>query len=434
MLAPFSRRLGTLDRGGVAMDQISTELFSMALGLAKPWSVVKVEFSAQDQKLDLWLDFPAGSTFSCPECALTGCKVHDTSERTWRHLDFFQHQTFLHARLPRVTCPQHGVKTAAVPWARPGSGFTLLMEVYTVLLVQNGMTPTEAGRLLRAHDTRIWRILQHYVGKARQEADFSQVRAVGVDETSRRRGHRYVSIFMDLEQPRVIFATEGKDAATVHAFKDDLEAHGGRADQVQEFCLDMSAAFQKGLQEAFPGAAMTFDQFHLVQLLNKAVDEVRRQEQLDHPELKRTRWVWLKNDWNRTAREAAIFQDLRASRLKTVRATHLKAVFQDICACRDPAEAEAMLKRWYYWATHSRIRPMIRAARTIKRHWAGVVRWFHSRLTNSLLEAYSGLIQSAKRRARGFRSTSYLITMIYMTVGKLDLRLPPLRLAVAHTK
>lgn len=104
------------------MDPFSTELFSVALGLAKPWSVARVEFSEQDQQLDLWLDFPAGSTFGCPECSQTGCKVHDTSERTWRHLDFFQHKTFLHARQPRIICPEHGVKTAAVPWARPEQG------------------------------------------------------------------------------------------------------------------------------------------------------------------------------------------------------------------------------------------------------------------------------------------------------------------------
>jgi transposase len=416
------------------MDPFSTELFSVALGLAKPWSVVRVEFSEQDQQLDLWLDFPAGGTFGCPECSQTGCKVHDTSERTWRHLDFFQHKTFLHARQPRIICPEHGVKTATVPWARPGAGFTLLMEAYIVLLVQSGMTPAQAGRLVDEYDTRIWRILQHYVAKARQEADHSQVRCIGVDETSRRRGHKYISVFMDLKEPRVLFATEGKDAATVLAFRADLEAHGGRAEQVEEACLDMSEAFKKGLSEAFPAAALTFDNFHLVQLLNKAVDDVRRHEQATHPELKRTRYVWLKNGWNRTEKETAIFQEMRSSSLGTVRATHLKTVFQDIFACENPTEAEDLLKQWYFWATHSRLAPMIRAAKTIKRNWAGVVRWFHSRISNGLLEAINGLIQSAKRRARGFRSTNYLITMVYMIAGKLDFKLPPLRIASAHTK
>jgi len=416
------------------MDASSVALFSAALGLTDPWTVVRVEFSPEQGQLDLWLDFPSGGTFTCPECQRSGCKVHDTTERTWRHLDFFQHQTLLHARQPRVECPEHGVKTVTPPWARPGSGFTLLMEAYIMLLIQNGMTPTQVGRLTRTHDTRIWRILQHYVDTARAKADFSEVRSLGVDETSRRRGHNYVTVFMDFDRARVLFATEGKDAATIKAFKADLEAHGGDADQIQEVCLDMSAAFIKGLREEFPDAAPTFDSFHVMQLLNKAVDEVRRQEQHDRPELKRTRWVWLKNDWNRTEKEKRVFDQLRASGLKTARATHLKSVFQDIFGEPDAVVAERFLKRWYFWATHSKLAPMIKAAKTIKAHWDGVLRWFRSRLTNALLEATNGLIQAAKRRARGYRSTRYLITMVYLLGAKLDLELPQIRVAFAHTK
>jgi len=417
------------------MDASSIALFSAALGLTPPWAVDRVEFSADKQQLDLWLDFPSGSTFACPECQRQ-CSIHDTNKRTWRHLDFFQHRTFLHARQPRISCPEHGVKTVTPPWARSGSGFTLLMEAYLVLLVESGMTPRQASRFVDEHDTRIWRVLEHYVHTAREQADFSEVTAVGVDETSRSRGHNYITVFMDIakESARVLFATEGKDASTISAFKTDLEAHGGCAEQVQEACLDMSAAFIKGLTEAFPGAALTFDSFHLMQLMNKAVDEVRRQEQKDRPELKRSRWVWLKNDWNRTDRQAEIFDRLRGSNLKTARATHLKTTFQDIFAVADPAIAEGMLRRWYFWATHSRLAPMVKAAKTIKAHWDGVLRWFHTRLTNALLEATNGLIQAAKRRARGYRSSKYLITIVYLLASKLELNLPPLRLAFAHTK
>lgn len=416
------------------MDASSVALFGAALGLTDPWTVVGVKFSPEQGQLDLRLDFPSGSTFECPECKRSGCKVHDTTERTWRHLDFFQHQTLLHARQPRVACPEHGVKTVTPPWARPGSGFTLLMEAYIMLLIQNGMTPTHVARLTRIHDTRIWRVLQHYVDAARAKADFSEARALGVDETSRRRGHNYITVFMDLDRASVLFATEGKDSSTIKTFKADFKAHRGVPKQIQEVCLDMSGAFIKGLREEFPNAAQTYDSFHLMQLLNKAVDEVRREEQKGRPELKRTRWVWLKNDWNRTEREKRVFDQLRASGLKTVRATHLKSVFQDIFGEPDPAIAERYLKRWYFWATHSRLAPMIKAAKTIKKHWDGVLRWFRSRLTNALLEATNGLIQTAKRRARGYRSTRYLITMIYLLAGNLELELPQLHATFAHTK
>ena len=415
-------------------DQVQ-ELFRVALGLSAPWVVSKIEFSAEQQQLDLCVDFPSGSRFACPECGRAGCGAYDSTERTWRHLNFFQHKTFLHARQPRIECPEHGVKTVEVPWARPGSGFTLLMEAFILVLVQGGMTPAQAARLIDEHDTRLWRVLQHYVEKARAAADFSQVKVIGVDETSRRRGHNYITVFSDLDptQRRVLFVAEGKDAATVAAFKADLEAHGGQAGQLGEACLDMSAAFIRGLQDHFPEVPLTFDNFHLMQLLGQAVDQVRREEQPTHPELKGTRYVWLKNDWNRTEQQARVFDALRASRLATVRATHLKSVFQDAFAFADVADAEPFLKQWYFWATHSRIASMIKAAKTIRKHWAGVLRWFTSRISNGAVEAINGLIQSAKRKARGFRSSAYLITMIYLIAGKLDFKLSALA-HVTHTK
>ncbi len=415
-------------------DQMQ-ELFRVALGLSEPWIVSRIEFSAEQHQLDLWVDFPSGSRFACPECGRAGCGAYDSTERTWRHLNFFEHKTFLHARQPRIECPEHGVKTVAVPWSRPGSGFTLLLEAFILVLVQGGMTAAQAARLIDEHDTRLWRVLQHYVEQARAAADFSKVKVIGVDETSRRRGHNYITVFSDLApaQSRVLFVAEGKGADTVAAFKTDLEAHGGQAAQLQEACLDMSAAFIRGLQDQFPDLPLTFDNFHLMQLLGQAVDQVRREEQRTHPELKRTRYVWLKNEWNHTAEQARVFQELKSSHLATVRATHLKSVFQDAFAFDDLAEAEPFLKQWYFWATHSRIAPMIKAAKTIKAHWAGVLRWFTSRISNGAVEAINGLIQSAKRKARGFRSSAYLMTMIYLIAGKLDFKLPALA-QVTHTK
>jgi transposase len=410
------------------MERAMQELFRVALGLAEPWKVTKIDFSADQHQLDLWLDFPVGSRFACPECGRSGCGVYDSADRTWRHLNFFEHKTFLHARQPRIECPDHGVKTVEVPWSRPGSGFTLLMEAFILVLVQGGMTAAQAARLIGEHDTRLWRVLQHYVEKARSEADFSEVTAIGVDETSRSKGHHYITVFMDLDEDkrRVLFATEGKDASTVTRFREDLEAHGGQAEQVKEACLDMSEAFIGGLKGQFPDAKQTFDNFHLMQVMAKAVDEVRREEQRGHPELKGSRYVWLKNAWNRTEKQAQTFDQLRDSRLATVRATYMKEVFQDLFACESLEEAEPMLKRWYFWATHSRIAPMIKAAKTIKEHWAGVLRWFTSRISNGILEAINSLIQSAKAKARGFRSPRYLITMVYLIAGKLDFKLPAL--------
>lgn len=411
----------------------SRELFRVALGIEEPWEVTEVSFSEEEGQLDLWLDFPRGSRFPCPECGRAGCAVYDTEERTWRHLNFFQHKTLLHARQPRVNCAEDGVKTVEVPWARPRVGFTLLMEAFILALVESGMTPKAVGKLIDEHDTLIWRVLFHHVKTARAESDHSSVTAIGVDETSRAKGHNYISVFMDLDEKRVLFATEGRDSGTVRRFREDLEAHGGDPEQMEEACLDMSPAYICGLDEEFPQTPMTFDQFHLMKLMNGAVDAVRRQEQKERPELKKTRYLWLKNPENHTPRQAKTFDELRSSTLKTAKAWQIKTVFQDIFAAADVQEAEGMLKRWYFWATHSRIQPIIDAAHTIKRHWDGVLRWFTSRITNGLLEAINGLIQSAKARARGYRSPKYMITMVYLIAGKLDFELPTFG-RVTHTK
>ena len=222
---------------------------------------------------------------------------------------------------------------------------------------------------------------------------------------------------------KVLFATPGKGAETVEAFKEDLEAHGGKAEAIQDACCDMSPAFISGIENTFENAEITFDKFHVVKILNAAVDDVRRQEQKERPELKKTRWVWLKNEINQTDKEYEIFESLKNMNWKTIRATHIKINFQELYA--QPQEAaEEFLKKWYFWATHSRIPQIIGAAKTIKRHWAGVLRWFESRMTNGLLEGLNSLIQAAKARARGYRSTNNLITMIYIIAGKLDFRLP----------
>lgn len=385
-----------------------------------PWLVARCTFKVQEKRLDIHLDFPAGSVFTCAGCGRDGCKVHDTTARTWRHLNFFEHETYLHARLPRTECPDCGVKTVAVPWAREGSGFTLLFEAFIMTLAKE-MPVNALARLVGEHDTRLWRLLHHYVEQARADQDYSQVQELGIDETASRRGHNYITVFVDLRESKVLFVTAGKDAGTLGAFSEDLRRHNGHPSKIKEVCCDMSPAFISGVEEIFPQAPLTFDKFHVMKIINEAVDEVRRVEQATCPELKKSRYLWLKNPVNLSPQQHTKLGSLRRHNLKTVRAYHLKLNFQEMYQ-QPPELAETYLKKWYFWATHSRLQPMIKAAKTIKRHWAGVLRWFKSRITNGILEGINSLIQAAKAKARGYRSTKNLITMAYLIAGKLDLR------------
>ena len=311
-----------------------------------------------------------------------------------------------------------------MPWARPGSGFTLLFEAMIMILAK-AMPVKTIAEFVHEHDTRLWRILHHYVGEARKVADHSQVKHVGMDETSRRRGHNYVSLFVDLDETRVLFATGGKDASTVGRFKRDLTDHGGNPGAIEEMCCDMSPAFISGVEKHFPEAHITFDKFHVLKVLNEAVDQVRREESKDRPVLKGSRYLWLKNPFNLKGSQAEQLEQLTIKKLnlKTSRAYHIKLNFQEFYN-QTSRTAEIFLKKWYFWATHSRLEPMKKAAYTIKNHWDGVLRWFTSRINNGILEGINSLIQAAKARARGYRTERTLITMIYLIAGKLKFDLP----------
>ena len=447
------------------------ELFRLALGLAVPWQVMSVEFDQEGGTLKIGLDFPRGSRFSCPEaaCVNKACAVHDAMEQTWRHLDFFELQAYLVARVPRVDCPTHGVHLVSVPWARPGSGFTLLMDI-AMLTFAKQMPIAPLAKIARVHDTRIWRVIEHHVGASRASLDFSGVTKVGCDETSAKRGQDYVSLVMDLEERRVMFATPGKDADTVKAFADDLSAHGGDPKtQVEEVCCDMSPAFIKGIAEHLAtqpdneanedagrdttiepisvasDAPLTpvvpstegdqgvvtvvhrpeivFDRYHVVAKANEAVDEVRRSESKTRAELKRSRYVWLKNESNLTAkkREQLTWLTRPSMRLATARAARWRDDFNGFYDKSTPEEAEAHPTSWCYGAKRSRLEPIKAFVKTVEAHWEAIIAWQTNRLSNGLLEGTNSLVQAAKTRAHGYRSKEKMITIIYLIAGKLPL-------------
>lgn len=401
---------------------LQVELFQVALGLPGPWIVTFVRFEAGKDgvsgELHLGLDFRAGTRFACPECGKEGLEVHDTKQRDWRHLDFFQHLTYLHGRVPRVKCPECGVHLAKVPWARAGSGFTLLFEAMAVTLCCE-MPVLSVSRRLRLRDGRIWRILKAYVEMAREELDESDVRKIGVDETSRQKGHRYVTIFADLEKRRVLFVTPGKDHTTFEAFLEDLKKHGGKPENVTDVVMDLSAAFTTGAEASFPNAELTYDKFHVFKLVGEAIDETRRKEVASRPELKGTRYVFLKNPMNLTKKQQENWDELKDSDLRTVKAYQLRLALKNIW--ENPSENTALqLGRWISWALRSRVEAMVRVAQTIRKHVPKILRVIQNGLTTALMEGINSRVQAARAKARGYRNVENFITIIYLIAGKLD--------------
>ena len=399
------------------------DLFQLALGITSPWFVASSDFDAAKKRLDIGVDFKPGSRFPCPDCDAAACPVHDTTEKEWRHLDFFQHQAFLTARVPRITCAKCGVKQVGVPWARKGSGFSLLFEAFAMTLATH-MPVAAAARLVGEHDTRLWRIVFHYVQEAVARMDLANLRRVCIDETAAKRGHDYITLFVDIDARRVVFVTDGRDAKTIETFADHVDTHNSDASRIKEVCIDMSGPFIKGVTENLTEADITFDKFHVMKLIGDAVDKTRRAERKARPELKGSRYVWLKNEDNLSANGRAQLAALSKLHLKTARAYQLRLAFQEVYAQPSRGWAELMLDKWDSWAMRSRIEPIKAVARTIRRHREGILAWFDSRIANGLVEGINSLVQAAKAKARGYRNRHTLKAMTYLIAGKLDLKLP----------
>lgn len=246
------------------------EIFSLALNLQEPWYVKDVKFDLPEGKLhgqiDIYIDFQRGYKFK--DKLGNATTAYDTEEKQWRHLNFFQHECYLHARVPRVKTQGLGINLVTVPWAREGSGFTLMFEGLSMLMLESEMPIKKAANLMNLKDTRLWRIFKYWVEKAIEKETYNEVVSIGIDETSTLKGHNYVTIAVDMDKRNVIFATKGKDSETVKDLKEHLELKGCSPEQIKQASIDMSPAYISGIMDNFPNAKITFDKFHIMKIIN----------------------------------------------------------------------------------------------------------------------------------------------------------------------
>lgn len=395
------------------------DLFTAALGLQVPWQVLDVRFDPQLGRIDFDLSCEVKRA-RCPACDAADQPIHDRLTRSWRHLNFFQYQAYLHAPVPRIACGSCGKTTQMrVPWANPKSGFTLLFEAFALGLAKH-MSMAQVARLLGVNAGPLWDRFVHVVEAAYAREDFSMVRNICVDETAAKRGHDYVTVVADSDARKVLFATQGKDALTLSDFANELSEHGAEADQIQHVSMDFSAAFIKGARAQFPNAQISFDPFHLIQLANKALDEVRRSEVATAPELKHQRFSLLKDQSTLRVKQKAFVEGLARSHLKTARAWRMKEALRDLVREKpNKIDTQTRLGQIKNWLQRSRLAPMVKLGKTIHKHQDGIVRAIADRRSNGFAESLNSLIQAAKARARGFRSITNFICMIYFIAGKL---------------
>jgi len=410
-------------------------LFTSALGLQPPWVVDSVKLNTSLRRIDFTIDCHTRS-LACPACGVHSQPVHDRLHRSWRHLDFFQFEAWLHCDVPRVACGACGKTTqVGVPWARPNSGFTTAFEALALTMCRE-LPVRQAAEQLRCADKQLWRRIEIYVAQARAQESFTGVSTVGIDETSLRRGQHYITVVHDLDAKRLLFATEGRDHQTVVEFAADLKAHGGDPDGVRHVCMDMSAAYAKGTALALPKAQISYDRFHVVSMANEAMDQVRRTEMAedaqavraalgtdDRKTLKQLLWAMRRNpsSWSRPQIHAMHW--LQHSTLKSARAWRLKmalrAVYAHARSHNSIEQAATDLRAWLSWARRSRLEPFKKLAATLKERFDAVVRGMVGHRSNAFVEAMNGLLQQAKRAARGFRTSRTFIAIAYLRMSKL---------------
>jgi transposase len=394
------------------MDNL--DLFKAALGLGNDWEVTHIEFAREKAEVNLHLRYlRTASLPACKECQAPGVHIHDYRSHTWRHLDFWQHKTYLHADVPRIRCEQGHVQNLDVPWARHGSGYTLLLEAM-VLQMAKGMPVAQVAELVRLTDKKVWRIIDGYVQRALERQQLEAVRRVGVDETSRRSRHRYITIFMDLDTRKVIFITEGKGKQTIAAFARHLRVHGGDPLAITDVTCDMSEAFLSGIAEHLPKARITLDRFHIIKLIGEAVTAVRRRERRDQPCLVGAQYAVLKRPDNLNDKDRSLIADMEARNLETARAYHMRLLFDDFFSQSNAMQARGFLKGWVTKAVQSGIDEMVSVAGTVRKHWKLIMNWTSSRLSNGLLEGFNSLLQAMKASARGYRTVEYITTIGYL--------------------
>lgn len=426
----------TLWAGRVAMEDMTPEeLFHSLLGLGTQWRVVRCEFEAIEGEVRLWVEETAylwnGESIDAKEAVTP---YDHTEELVWRHLNVFEHRCTIHCRLPRGKKTTTGqVYRVLPPWEGLSKHFTSAFEAMAILLMRQ-MPVAAVARHVGETDTRLWRMLKAQVAAAHPKIDWSGVVCVGCDEMSVRKGHHYVSVFCDLIGKRVLFAVPGKDKRVWESFGDELGRHNGHPRAITEVSIDMSPAYIAGVKETLgEQAVLTFDKFHVIAHVNAAVDETRKAErqqanQADASWLKASKWILLKNPANHTAKQAVQYQGLLKRNLAAVKAHQMRLALQEIYLMADATVARRKLRawsRWVHWIAGKHLRPifadMRKCANMIIRHLDGILGHWIRGTTNAFLEGLNSVFSAVKRKARGFRSTENLITMLYFTAGRLDL-------------
>ena len=414
---------------------IPEQVFHRILLLGEEWRVSAVDYVEQASQVLIRVEETpkVWQAQSCPHCNARSVAGYDHApERRWRHLNVCQLESEIVCSLPRGQCKAcQKVYTVRAPWEGRSRGLTQEFEAFALTLMRE-MPVKKAGEILGETDQKLWRVLFAHVDAAWSELSWEDVVWVGADEMNRKKGHNYLTVFVDLVARRVLLAVEGKDATVWERFSEQLLQHNGHPKAITQIAIDMSPAYQKGVRENLGNAQVVFDKFHVVTQVVQAVEEVRRketrQDALAREQLERTSWLWRKNPERWTAGEQERWAQLKDKPLVTGLAYAMRLELQAAYASRTAGQARGRFQDWCCWVRAEAqalpsglLEPMRKAAAMVERHLEGILAHWTQGLTTAFLEGLNSLFSATKRKARGYRSTEYQIAMLYFVAGKLPI-------------
>ncbi len=400
------------------------ELYRQILGIVNPWHITGIDLNIDNDCVHIYLEWPHGNDGICPECATT-CKIHDRrEERTWRHLDTCQLKTYIHCRIPRVKCPEHKTKTMNIPWAEETSRFTAQFEAVAILFLEGSKNISKTALGLRVSWHEMSNIMKRAVRRGLARRKDETISHIGMDEKSFLKGHSYVSVITDIDGKRVLDVTVDRKKESVNALWGSLTEK--QRDEVEAVSIDFWKPYITGAVEHVPNAAIVHDKFHIMKYMNEAVDKVRKSEHKhlssqNDSVLKGTKYPWLKNKEKFTDKNENDFKALNLRQLSVGRAWNRKELLKALWDFKSEDDARKHFKKWYFSATHSRLKPIINVAKMFKRHIENIITYAKHRITNAFAEGINSVIQHIKASARGFRNFAHYRTAILFYCGKLDM-------------
>ena len=402
-----------------------TDLYARILNVQAPWTVEDVELDQSGGEVRVHVAYDAGAPLVCPQCqqAVPG---YDTRQRQWRHLDTCQLRTLLVADVPRVNCPEHGVRQIDVPWAEEGSRFTALFEALVIDWLQEASIQAVAQRLGLSWSA-VDGIMQRAVKRGLARRDPVASTALAVDEKAYKKRHNYLTVVSD--GTRVLHVAEERREQSLASFLQTLTTD--QKHRIRWVSMDMWPPYIRAVKNHLPHGArkIAFDRFHVAKQFNEAVDFVRRKEHKalvqegDH-RLKHTKYHWLRGGGPRKEAEQERFDELRRQELRTARAWAIKETAANLWNYRNRDSARNGWNRLLGWMARSRLQPMVKLGQTVRNHLWGILNAVMAGASNSLAENLNNRIQKIKARANGFRNRQRMINTIYFHLGGLDLYPP----------